>query len=95
MNKPFPIHLIASDVDGTLLNSHGTIPEENIAAIRAAQEKGIIFAIASGRFPENVYVRIQPYGLSCPIIGVNGCHITDEKLQPISPPPWILPPPGR
>lgn len=83
MNKPFPIRLIASDVDGTLLNSHGTIPEENIAAIRAAQEKGIIFAIASGRFPENVYVRIQPYGFSCPIIGVNGCHITDEKLQPI------------
>ena len=33
MNKPFPIRLIASDVDGTLLNSHGTIPEENIAAI--------------------------------------------------------------
>lgn len=78
-----PIRLIASDVDGTLLNSRGEISPENIAAIRAAHEQGIIFAIASGRFPENVYVRIREYGLSCPIIGTNGCCITDESLHPI------------
>lgn len=78
-----PIRLIASDVDGTLLNSRGEISPENLAAIRAAQEAGIVFAIASGRFPENVYVRIRPYGLSCPIIGINGCHITDEHMQPL------------
>lgn len=78
-----PIRLIATDVDGTLLNSRGEISRENIAAIRAAQENGILFAIASGRFPENVYVRIRQYGLSCPIIGINGCLVTDERLQPL------------
>lgn len=83
MSSQRPIRLIASDVDGTLLNSQGLISDENLAAIRAAQENGILFAIASGRFPENVYVRMQKYGLSCPIIGTNGCRITDEKLQPI------------
>lgn len=83
MTKDTKIRMIASDVDGTLLNSRGIITEESLSAIRAAQQAGIIFAIASGRFPENVYVRIRQYSLSCPIIGVNGCHITDENLQPI------------
>lgn len=83
MTKEANVRLIASDVDGTLLSSRHIITDESLAAIREAQEAGIIFAIASGRFPENVYVRIRQYGLSCPIIGVNGCHITDENLKPI------------
>ena len=83
MSNNLPIRLIASDVDGTLLNSRGEITAESVAAIHAAQEKGIIFAICSGRFPENVYVRMRPYGIVCPIIGVNGCHITDENLHTI------------
>lgn len=83
MNNHLPIRLIASDVDGTLLSSQGIITKENIDAIHAAQEKGIVFAIASGRFPENVYVRMHQYGIHCPIIGVNGCHITDENLRTI------------
>ena len=33
------IQLIASDMDGTLLDEHMHISEENIAAIRYAQEK--------------------------------------------------------
>lgn len=78
-----PIRLIASDVDGTLLNSRGQVSPASLSAIRAAQEKGIVFAIASGRFPENVYVRMAEYGIRCPIIGVNGCHITDENLNTI------------
>lgn len=83
MHDTLPIRLIASDVDGTLLNSYGEITPESVAAIHAAQEKGIIFAICSGRFPENVYVRMKQYGITCPIIGVNGCHITDENLHTI------------
>ncbi len=83
MPNNLPIRLIASDVDGTLLNSRGIITQENINAIHAAQEKGIVFAIASGRFPENVYVRMKQYGIRCPIIAVNGCHITDENLNTI------------
>lgn len=79
-----PIRLIATDVDGTLLDSRGKIPPENLRAIRAAQEKGIIFAIASGRFPENVYVLLQDVGLSCPIIGTNGANNMDEHRHVLS-----------
>lgn len=44
------IKLIATDLDGTFLNSnHVTIPQENIEAFKKAHEMGIKVAIASGR----------------------------------------------
>ena len=79
-----PIRLIATDIDGTLLNSALQIPERNLRAIHAAQEKGITVAISSGRFPENVYVLLEDYGLRCPIIGTNGADVIDENLNRLS-----------
>ena len=76
-----PVRLIATDIDGTLLNPENKIPEENIRAIRDAQAKGISVAIATGRFPENAFLLLREYGLSCFIIGGNGAHITDAKLN--------------
>ncbi len=81
---PSPIRLIATDIDGTLLNSALQIPERNLRAIHAAQEKGITVAISSGRFPENVYVLLQDYHLRCPIIGTNGADVIDENLNRLS-----------
>lgn len=44
------IKLVVSDVDGTLLRSGQTeIPEEVFQMIRMLKEKGILFAVASGR----------------------------------------------
>ena len=79
-----PVKLIATDIDGTLLNSRGEMPDRNRQAIISAQSKGITVAIASGRFPENVYILLERYGLSCPIIGDNGGRITDENLRVLS-----------
>ena len=79
-----PIRLIATDIDGTLLNSQLQIPERNLRAIHAAREKGITVAISSGRFPENVYVLLEDYGIRCPIIGTNGADIIDENLNRMS-----------
>lgn len=76
--------LIATDIDGTLLNSQGVIPAENLRAIAHAQEKGVAVAIASGRFPENVYVLLSEYGLRCPIIGTNGAQVVDAQLHPLA-----------
>ncbi|MBR5109394.1 MAG: HAD family phosphatase [Clostridia bacterium] len=81
---PNPIRLIATDIDGTLLDSRLQIPERNLRAIHAAREKGIPVAISSGRFPENVYVLLEDYGLRCPIIGTNGADIIDENLNRLS-----------
>ncbi len=41
--------LVALDMDGTLLNSDGTISAENKAAINAAREQGVSIVLASGR----------------------------------------------
>lgn len=44
------IKLIAMDMDGTLLDTdHVTIPPRNVAALRAARERGVKLALASGR----------------------------------------------
>lgn len=76
-----PVRLIATDMDGTLLNREGTISSENVRAIRDAQARGIVVAIATGRFPENAYVKLEDSGLRCPVIGINGGHIVDDRLR--------------
>ena len=43
--------LIATDLDGTLLNCHGVVSERSIAALRAAHAAGIIVVFATGRPP--------------------------------------------
>lgn len=78
-----PVRLIATDIDGTLLSSDRVIPRENVDAIRAAQEKGIVVAMATGRFPLNAALLLEQYGLACPVIGINGAHIVDEKVRVI------------
>lgn len=43
------LRLIATDMDGTLLSRDKNISKKNLEAIRIAQEKGVILALASGR----------------------------------------------
>lgn len=43
------IKLLAIDVDGTLLDSHGRIPPANLAALHEAAARGITLAIVTGR----------------------------------------------
>lgn len=78
------IRLIATDMDGTLLNRQGEIPQENVRAILAAQEKGITVALATGRFVENAYLVAKDQGIICPVVGTNGGKIVDEGLHLIS-----------
>ena len=66
------IKLLALDLDGTLLDSRGNIPEKNRAAIRAAEEMGVLVTIATGRR----YRDARPVGLelelNAPLITHNG-----------------------
>lgn len=39
--------LIAIDLDGTLLNSHGDISEENKKSLKKAIQKGVMVVLAS------------------------------------------------
>lgn len=79
-----PVRLIATDIDGTLLNERKEISPRSLRAIRDARERGITVAIASGRFAENVYVLLEQYGLRLPIIAINGARVVDENLRDLS-----------
>src|SRR5688500_9604659 len=43
------IRLLAVDIDGTLLDSKGRVPEDNIRALARAGEAGVGIALATGR----------------------------------------------
>jgi Cof subfamily protein (haloacid dehalogenase superfamily) len=66
------IKLLALDLDGTLLNSKGKIPDANLEAIRRAEEKGVLVTIATGRrFRDARPVGLQ-LELNAPLITHNG-----------------------
>lgn len=69
-------------MDGTLLDGNHQISLENIAAIRAAQQQGIIFVIATGRIMADVKAFIESYGLSPYYLTMNGAelHAPDHTL---------------
>ena len=73
--------LIASDLDGTLLNENGEISEENLQAIKRIEEKGIKFVVATGRSYDAANKPFQSAGLSCPFICLNGANTFDLKGQ--------------
>ena len=84
MIRELPVAMIATDVDGTMLSRGRDIPPDNLSAIRRAQRKGVLFTIASGRFPENLYLLMRDAGIRCPIIGTNGGRVIDEDGRVIS-----------
>ena len=66
------IKLLALDLDGTLLDSRGKIPEANKHAIRKAEEKGVLVTIATGRrFRDALPVGLE-LALNAPLITHNG-----------------------
>ena len=74
-----PIKLIASDLDGTMLDSSGQIPEKNLRAIAEAIRAGVIVTISTGRMYSSAasFARKLDLG-STPIICYNGAMIRSE-----------------
>ncbi|WP_334333410.1 Cof-type HAD-IIB family hydrolase [Companilactobacillus sp. HBUAS59544] len=77
------IKLIASDMDGTLLNDKMAVSDRNIQAIKNAQKAGIEFLIATGRSLEEAKPflkdRVHPG-----YITLNGAEIYDKDENLIS-----------
>jgi hypothetical protein len=73
------IKMIATDLDGTLLDDRKRVPEENIAALREAAESGILVALASGRMLSNVERTEAQIGLDCILIAYNGAKVAGPR----------------
>lgn len=71
------ISIIASDMDGTLLNEEMQISSANADAIKKAQAAGVHFAVATGREYREAKPLLEAYGLSVPLITLNGAAIFD------------------
>ena len=73
------IKLIASDMDGTLLNSDHKIPKENIELIKFAQKNGIQFVVATGRAYYEALPALNNENIKCDVISFNGGIIYDKN----------------
>ena len=77
------ISALISDVDGTLVTHDKTLTPATIAAVTALQERGIAFAITSGRPPRGMRFFVEPLKLTTPIGGFNGGLITRPDMAPL------------
>lgn len=79
------IKLLALDLDGTLLNSKGKIPEANKIAIRQAENQGVLVTIATGRrFRDALPVAAQ-LEFNAPLITHNGALLKyAESLETVA-----------
>ncbi|MFP7168778.1 Cof-type HAD-IIB family hydrolase [Terribacillus sp. FSL K6-0262] len=74
-------HLIALDLDGTLLTDDKHISEKNKRAIEAAIQAGHVVVIATGRPHRASLAYYRELGLTTPMVNFNGAliHHPDDK----------------
>lgn len=75
------IRLIATDLDGTLLRSDGSVSERSVGALRAAEDAGIVVVVATGRPPrwvQPVAERLEHTGMA---ICANGAVVVDLHTE--------------
>lgn len=75
------IKVIASDMDGTLLDNNHMLNERTIAAIKAAQKAGIRFMISTGRSFKQVEHVMKDVGIKCDYIVSSGAEIRNEDNE--------------
>lgn len=73
------IKVIASDMDGTLLNEKHEISKENIEAINKAKKAGITFVISTGREYNSVQSFLKSKNIKCQCVLMNGAEYRDEN----------------
>ncbi|MGN7407767.1 MULTISPECIES: Cof-type HAD-IIB family hydrolase [unclassified Sporosarcina] len=79
-------HLIALDLDGTLLNDKKVISEKTLATLKQAESEGHQIMIATGRPYRSSEVYYRQLGLKTPIVNFNGAfvhHPTDRTWKTV------------
>lgn len=73
--------LMAVDIDGTLLDSHGRLTEETKCAIKQATEKGLLFILSTGRPMQGIRPLMDVLELDAdlPLITYNGAMVVLGK----------------
>jgi Cof subfamily protein (haloacid dehalogenase superfamily) len=79
-----PITLVLADVDGTLVTQEKILTDRAKDAVRRLRERGIRFAITSGRPPRGMKMINDALHLDTPIAGFNGGVFTRPDWTVIS-----------
>lgn len=75
--------LIACDLDGTLLNDKSEVSAENLNAIKKITEKGVIFAIVTGRTLKEIPLELINCADIRYIIFSDGAAVLDKKSEEV------------
>ncbi|WP_455716740.1 HAD family hydrolase [Anaerosporobacter sp.] len=75
------IKLIATDIDGTLLHSDQTLPEDISEVINKLHEKNILFSVASGRPYLTLQQDFEPLSPNILYIADNGSHVVYQGKE--------------
>lgn len=78
------IRLVASDVDGTLLDHHGRLPVGRGAAVRRLTSAGIPLVLATGKLWTSVRTLVEDLGLAGPHVACNGSIVFDADGRVLS-----------
>lgn len=73
------IRLVASDVDGTLLDHHGALPPLRAAAARRLVDAGMPVVLATGKLWTSVGGLVDELGLAGPHVACNGSVVFDAQ----------------
>jgi Cof subfamily protein (haloacid dehalogenase superfamily) len=83
------IAAVLADVDGTLVTKTKTLTPRTIGAIERLHERGVLFAITSGRPPRGMRMLVHPLDMRGPMAAFNGgiivlpdMTIVDERAVP-------------
>jgi Cof subfamily protein (haloacid dehalogenase superfamily) len=91
------IAAVLADVDGTLVTKAKVVTPRAIEAIERLHERGVLFAITSGRPPRGMRMLVQPLELHGPMAAFNGgiivqpdMSIVDERPVPADVAPAVI-----
>lgn len=77
------IKLIATDMDGTLLDENGRLPEKFFETLEKLKEKNIKFVAASGRPYPTLYENFKPKSDYLDYICDNGSYVVLNDREPV------------
>ena len=75
-----PIAAVLADVDGTLVTSAKVVTTRAIEAIEKLHQRGVLFAVTSGRPPRGMRMLVHPLELRGPIAAFNGGIIVQPDM---------------
>jgi Cof subfamily protein (haloacid dehalogenase superfamily) len=81
--SPAGIRLVASDLDGTLLRSDGTVSARSRAALQAAEAAGLVVVFVTGRPPRWLDDVAEQAGHLGVAVGANGAVIYDLEREQV------------